>query len=103
MLIHYLVQLKATEACDEIQAALTSGQACDEMTGPWPAVQVKLGLAKAAVFSEDELLCDSDRQRKKERNSAVLLPQKPAKRQQDSRAITGLTGGYSITEHLKSR
>ena len=103
MLIHYLIQLKATKASDEIQAALASGKTEDEITGPWPAVQVALGLAKKTDFSEDELLCASDRQRKQERNSAVLLPQKPSPRQQQRRTITQLTGGYSITEHLKSR
>lgn len=77
-LIYFLVKLEATAASTLIQTALASGRASDEMTGGWPAVQVALKLADEADFTPEELLCASERQRQKERNLVILLPQKPS-------------------------
>ena len=75
-LIYFLVKLEATAASTLIQTALASGKASDEMTGSWPAVQVALKLADETDFAPEDLLCAGDRQRQKEQNLAILLPQK---------------------------
>ena len=75
-LICFLVKLEATAASTLIQTALASGKASDEMTGGWPAVQVALKLTDKTDFAPEDLLCAGDRQRQKEQNLAILLPQK---------------------------
>lgn len=46
VLIYYLIQLQATEAATVIEQAFHSGQVDEAINGPWPAVQMALGLAK---------------------------------------------------------
>ncbi len=98
-IVHYLVELGATEAAALISQAFVAGQVEEDVTGSWAAVQVALGLAKESDFTPDELMGAGDRALEERRRAEKTKPQ----RAQSQRQIetTGLSGSYSITEHLK--
>ncbi|NEQ46526.1 MAG: hypothetical protein F6K00_24485 [Leptolyngbya sp. SIOISBB] len=50
-----LVELRATEATDLLEAVYTADKIDESITGTWPGVQVKLGLKSESDFTEAEL------------------------------------------------
>jgi hypothetical protein len=96
-LIYNLVQLKAVEASKTIEQAFHSGQVNEDINGPWPAVQVALGLAQEADFTPAELLSVNEKICQEKR-----LGEQPKKAQKRTSEIR-LAGGYSLLDHLKAR
>lgn len=97
-IVHYLIDLGATEAAAVISQAFAAGQVEEDITGSWAAVQVALGLAKESDFTSDELLGAGDRERRQRQRAKRTTQPSPSKQRTEQ---AGLSGSYSITEHLK--
>ena len=98
-LVHYLTLLGVSEAAEVISQAFAAGRVEDDLCGPWPAVQVALGLAKESDFTPDELRSRGDKELDRQWQESESQSQ-PRQIKQPT-PMTGLSGSYSITEHLK--
>ena len=98
-LVHYLTRLGVTEAAEVMAQAFAAGRVEDDLCGSWPAVQVALGLAKESDFTPDELRSTGDKELARQRQENVA--QSKSRPMQQPTPMSGLSGSYSITEHLK--